>query len=81
MSQPSQTADCPAPTVDLSGLDAEQVNLIAKFVEFVRSKEKERAKTDFLHFWESWKARAPRIPEDEAEALVSEAVAFARGHV
>lgn len=77
--QPSSTGDRPAPTVDLTGLDAEQMNLVAKFVEFVRSKEKERARADFAPFWEAWRARAPRISEDETEALVSEAVAFARG--
>ena len=78
MTRSSSTADRPVPKIDLGGLDAEQLDLIAKFVDLVRSPEKERVRAEFTRFWNSWKASAPVIPDQEAEDIVVEAVAFAR---
>ena len=66
------------PTLNLEGLSDEQLALVARFVNLVRRTDKERAREAFGRLWDEWVRNAPPIAEEEAEALVEEAVAFAR---
>jgi hypothetical protein len=65
----------------VEGLSPEQLQAVQDFVSYLRSPDGAKAliRSDFARFWDDWKRRAPNLSDGEAESLVSEAVAFARG--
>jgi hypothetical protein len=65
--------------INLDGLSERQRALVARFVEFVREADAEHARREFSRAWAEWSKRVPDLPENEVEALVEEAIAYARG--
>jgi hypothetical protein len=53
--------------------------LVLRFLRLLRGEQgTESARTEFFRAWNDWKGKAPNLPEDELESLVSEAVQYAR---
>ncbi len=67
--------------MDVEGLNAEQLQAVHDFVSYLRTPNgtKELIRADFARFWDDWKQRAPITSVEDADSIVSQAVAFARG--
>jgi hypothetical protein len=66
-------------TVNLEGLNDEQLTLIARFAEILRHAGGEsQVRAELARLWSEWSRGAPPMDEDEAEALSRDALRFAR---
>lgn len=65
--------------VDFDKMTDRERDLVARFLRLLRGEQGvETARGEFLRAWNDWKSKAPELPDDEIESLVSEAVQYAR---
>ena len=65
--------------IDVSDLNAEQIQLVIRFTQLVRgAAETEAVRAELRRMWGQYQEQVPPLPEDQVEGLAQEAVAYAR---
>ncbi len=64
--------------IDLSGLTADQLDLVEQFVRTLRSGGADRRRAELLRRWDARGAALPPLPEEDVEALVREEIRAVR---
>jgi hypothetical protein len=65
---------------DFGNMTDRERDLVTRFLRLLRGDRNiETVRSEFFEAWNDWKSKAPNLPDDELESLVSEAVQYARG--